>query len=177
MLVGNGLFGGYPAVTTPGAFINRSNLMELLTNGEKSIPTTPEEVLKSNVIKESTEPGTPGMVYEGALRAMGSAAGGYGYGDVLERDPQAVVDDIRNEIVSDWSASHVYRVAYDAETWTADTEETARLRKAEHEDRLRRSKRYSEFEHEWLKRKPPEEQLANYGSWPDAKVVRPIIRI
>ena len=163
--------------TTPRTFINRCNMMELLAKGQKDIPTTPEEVLKNNVIKESTEPGTPGMVYEGALRAMGSAAGGYGYGDVLERDPQAVVDDIRNEIVSDWSASHVYHVAYDAGTWTADMVETTRLRKAEREDRLRRSKRFYEFEQEWLKRKPPEEQMANYGSWPDAKVVRPLIRI
>jgi N-methylhydantoinase B/oxoprolinase/acetone carboxylase alpha subunit len=177
MLVGNGLFGGYPAVTTPGAFINKSNLLELLAKGEKNIPMTPEEVFKGGVIKESTEPGTPGMVYEGALRAMGSAAGGYGYGDVLERDAQSVVNDIRNEIVSDWSATHVYHVAYDAETWTADLAKTDELRKAEHEDRLRRSTPFAEFEQEWLKRKPTEEQLANYGSWPDAKVVRPIIRI
>jgi len=117
------------------------------------------------------------VVYEGALRAMGSAAGGYGYGDVPERDHHAVVNDIRSEIVSDWAASHVYHVSYDAETWTADLARTQDLRKAEHEDRTGRSKPFAEFEREWLTKKPREEQLANYGSWPDAKVVRPIIRI
>jgi hypothetical protein len=37
--------------------------------------------------------------------------------------------------------------------------------------------RYDEFEKEWLKKKPPEDQLTYYGSWPDAKMVTPIIRI
>jgi hypothetical protein len=96
---------------------------------------------------------------------------------VLEREPQAVVDDVRNEIVSEWTASNVYHVAYDVETWTADAEKTQDLRKLEREKRLRLGKRYDEFETEWLKKKPPEGQMAYYGSWPDARMVNPIIRI
>jgi hypothetical protein len=30
---------------------------------------------------------------------------------------------------------------------------------------------------EWSKRKPPEDMLSCYGSWPDAKPVRPVIRL
>ena len=96
---------------------------------------------------------------------------------MLEREPQAVVDDVRNELVSDWIARNVYHVVYDVETWTADEEKTRELRQKEREDRIRRGKKYDEFEKEWLKQQPPEDQLDYYGSWPDAEVVNPIIRI
>ncbi len=176
ILVGQGLFGGYPSVATPGVRINRSNLMELLTKGEKNLPMTPEQIIKEKVVEEYPDE-IPGLVYEGALMAGQATGGGHGYGDVLEREPQAVVDDVRHEIVSDWAATNVYHVAYDTETWTADEEKTAELRKQEREDRLRRAKSYDEFEKEWLKKRPPEDMLTYYGSWPDAKIVRPIIRI
>lgn len=176
MLAGQGLFGGYPSVATPGISINKSNLLELLANGEKNIPTSPEQVIKEGIIEEYPDE-IPGLIYEGALRGGAATGGGHGYGDVLEREAQAVVDDIRNEIISDWAARNVYHVAYDAETWTADEEKTAELRKQEREDRLRRAENYGEFEKEWLKRKPAESMLTYYGSWPDAKMVNPIIRI
>ena len=96
---------------------------------------------------------------------------------MLKREPQAVVNDIRNEIVSDWAAVNVYHVAYDDETWIADEEKTKELRQKEHEDCLRRAKGYAEFEKEWLKKKPDENLLTYYGSWPGAKMVKPIIRI
>ena len=136
MLVGQGLFGGYPGNTVPGVSINKSNLLELMAKGEKNIPMTPEQVIKEKVIEVYPAP-IEGLVYEGALMAMGAPAGGYGYGDVLEREPQAVVDDVRDEIISDWTATNVYHVAYDVETWTADEEKTAELRRKEREDRLR----------------------------------------
>jgi acetophenone carboxylase len=177
MLVGQGLFGGYPGYPTPGAGINRSNLLELMAKGEKNIPTTPEEVLKRDVIQEFPAEGNQGLLYEGALVGGGSQAGGYGYGDVLEREPQAVVNDIRDEIISDWAARNVYHVAYDAATWTADEEQTAALRQAERKDRLSRGQLYTEFEKTWLQKRPPQDMMKYYGSWPDANIVHPIIRI
>ncbi len=176
MLVGNGLFGGYPSVFTPGVNLNKTNVMELMARGEKNLPTTPEQIIKEKIIEEYPNE-TPGLVYEGALLAGQATGGGHGYGDVLEREPQAVVDDIRVEIISDWVATKVYHIAYDAETWTADEEKTAELRKQERKDRLRRARNYDEFEKEWLKQKPAEDMLTYYGSWPDAKMVNPIIRI
>ncbi|MFC2038642.1 hydantoinase B/oxoprolinase family protein [Chloroflexota bacterium] len=176
MLVGQGLFGGYPSVFTPGVMINRNNLLELMAKGEKNIPTTPEQIIKEQVITEYPD-GIEGLIYEGALMAGQATGGGHGYGDVLEREPQAVVDDVRNEIISDWVATRVYHVAYDAETWTADEEKTAELRKQERQDRLNRATSYAEFEKEWLKRKPAEDMLTYYGSWPDAEMVTPIIRL
>jgi N-methylhydantoinase B/oxoprolinase/acetone carboxylase alpha subunit len=183
MLVGNGLFGGYPPNTHPGVSIENSNILELLAKGEKSIPMSPEEIIRDRVIEgeyilpSSTTPLLPRIVYEGSISAGGGAPGGKGYGDVLEREPQSVVNDVREELISDWAARNVYHIAYDAETWTADEEKTKELRRLEHDDRLRRGKSYVEFEQEWLQKKPPEDQLTYYGSWPDAHVVRPIIRI
>lgn len=179
MLVGQGLFGGYPAWHTPGISMRKSNVLELMAQGEKQIPMTTEEVLLGGVVRECPPgPEEPeGLVFEGALLGGAATAGGHGYGDVLEREPQAVVDDVRDQIISDWTARNVYHVAYDADTWLADMEQTAELRRREREARLRRGRPYAEFEAEWLKKKPPEEMLTYYGSWPDARPVRPIIRI
>jgi N-methylhydantoinase B/oxoprolinase/acetone carboxylase alpha subunit len=183
MLVGQGLFGGYASNAAPGVGIENSNILELMARGEKNIPTSPEQIIRDRVIKgdyqlPSSSPARPAwVIYEGSLSAGGGAAGGQGYGDVLERQPQAVVDDVRNEIISDWTASNVYHVAYDVETWTADAGKTQDLRKLEREKRLRLGRPYDEFETEWLRKKPPEDQMAYYGSWPDARMVKPIIRI
>ena len=183
ILVGQGLFGGYPSNAAPGVGIENSNILELMAKGEKNIPTSPEEIIRGRLIKGDyllpgpTSPRPPRVVYEGSVSAGGGAPGGKGYGDVLEREPQAVVDDVRNEIISRWTASNVYHVAYDAETWTADEEETRRLRKLEHETRLSQGRSYDEFEKEWSLKKPSEDQLVYYGSWPDAKTVKPVIRI
>jgi acetophenone carboxylase len=183
MVVGQGLFGGYASNAAPGVGIENSNILELMAKGEKNVPNSPEEIIEGRVIRGdyllpgSTNERPPRVVYEGSVAAGGGAAGGQGYGDVLEREPQAVVNDVRDEIISDWTARNVYHVAYDAETWTADEEKTLELRKREHEIRLRQGKSYDEFEKEWSRKRPPEDQLLYYGSWPDAKMVRPIIRI
>ncbi len=183
MLVGNGLFGGYPSNAAPGVAIENSNILELMGRGEKNVPTSPEEIIKGRIIKgdyivPSTTAARPArVIYEGTVSAGGGAAGGQGYGDVLEREPQAVVDDVRNEIISDWTARNVYHIAYDVETWTADAKKTQELRNLERETRLNQGKSFDGFEKEWLKKKPADDQLAYYGSWPDAKVVKPIFRI
>ncbi len=182
ILVGNGLFGGYPPNNQPGVGIENSNILELFGKGESDIPTSTEQIIKEKIIEgdyllpNSDRILPPRVVSEGSLSA-GGGTGGKGYGDVLERDPELVVNDVRNELISDWIARNVYHVAYDPETWTANEEKTKELRKQEREDRLRRATRYDAFEKEWLKQKPPEDQLTYYGSWPDAKMLRPIIRI
>jgi len=182
MLVGNGLFGGYPPNAPSGIAVENSNILELMAKGEKNIPTSPEEVFKDKVIEGDYDipweiKARPArIVYEGTVSA-GGYPGGKGYGDVLERDPQAVVNDVRAEIISEWIAHNVYHVEYDTELWLADEEKTAGLRNKERENRLQRGKSYDEFEKEWLKRRPPENQLEYYGSWPDAKPLKRIIRL
>jgi N-methylhydantoinase B/oxoprolinase/acetone carboxylase alpha subunit len=182
MIVGNGLFGGYPAISGPGISIENSDILERMARGEKNIPTSVREIITDKVLDgdyflPSRRIHRPARtVYAGSISGFGTP-GGQGYGDVLEREPQSVVDDIRAEIISEWTATNVYHVAYDAETWTADEEKTTELRKREREKRLQRGIRYEEFEKEWLKQKPPEDQLDLYGSWPDARMINRIIRL
>jgi N-methylhydantoinase B/oxoprolinase/acetone carboxylase alpha subunit len=182
MIVGNGLFGGYPSISGPAAGIENSNILELMAKGEKNIPTSFRELIQDKVLEgdyllPSVRKHRPARVaYAGSVSGFGTP-GGQGYGDVLERDPQAIVDDIRAEIISEWTAANVYHVVYDAATWTADLPKTAELRKKEREARFNRGINFDEFEKEWSKQKPPEDQLVIYGSWPDANVTRRIIRL
>ena len=56
------------------------------------------------------------------------SAGGGGYGDPLERDPQAVEQDVFNEYVSIEQARHAYGVVIDSKTLKVDLKETEKLR-------------------------------------------------
>ena len=55
-------------------------------------------------------------------------AGGGGWGDPLERDPQAVLRDVRNEYLSAARAKADYGVIVDTSIWRVDEAETTRLR-------------------------------------------------
>lgn len=55
-------------------------------------------------------------------------AGAGGWGDPLERDPAAVLKDVRNELLSFQVAADDYGVVIDTTTWTVDVAATQRLR-------------------------------------------------
>jgi N-methylhydantoinase B len=55
-------------------------------------------------------------------------AGGGGWGDPLERDPQAVMRDVRNEFLSPARAKSDYGVIVDIEQWRVDEPATKKLR-------------------------------------------------
>jgi N-methylhydantoinase B/oxoprolinase/acetone carboxylase alpha subunit len=57
-------------------------------------------------------------------------ASGGGYGDPLERDPQQVARDVRDELISRSTAQNVYGVALDPKTGQAQEAETRKLREA-----------------------------------------------
>jgi hypothetical protein len=113
---------------------------------------------------------------KGDIITVGFATGGAGYGDPLDRDPGAVMQDLKDQIISDGSAQNIYKVAYNKEKLKVDKKETERLRAEEKKARLGRGKPYDEFEKEWIKQKPPEEILKFYGCWPDASVTCAIFR-
>jgi len=58
------------------------------------------------------------------------SGGGGGVGIPAERDPEAVLADVRNELVSIQMAKEVYKVAIDSEPLRINKEETERLRAA-----------------------------------------------
>jgi N-methylhydantoinase B len=55
-------------------------------------------------------------------------AGAGGWGDPLERDPEAVVKDVRNELISLAAAAHDYGVVIDTHNWKVDDAATQRRR-------------------------------------------------
>jgi N-methylhydantoinase B len=57
-------------------------------------------------------------------------AGGGGYGDPLEREPAAVLRDVRNEVLSPATAAADYGVVIDTATWTVDAAATRARRAA-----------------------------------------------
>lgn len=64
---------------------------------------------------------------------VAQTSGGGGFGDPAERDPRAVVDDVRDGFVSLETAREVYKVAVntDSELFSVDVAETERLRAAQ----------------------------------------------
>jgi N-methylhydantoinase B len=59
---------------------------------------------------------------------VSEGGGGAGVGSPLERDPEAVLDDVRNEIVSIAAARDIYKVVIDPSNLTIDDKQTQNLR-------------------------------------------------
>jgi hypothetical protein len=90
--------------------------------------------------------------------------GGGGYGDPLERDPQAVMKDLREHVITDWVAETIYRVVYDDQHLIVDEEATAAARDAERKARLERGKPYDAFVAQWRRDAPPD-GVPFLGAW------------
>lgn len=176
-----GLFGGYAPAPFPELIVHDSNVLDLLESGAKDIPMSIHETLTTHGLEgeyhvETGSPGTPHQLKSGGY-FIAVNSGGSGYGDVLDREPQSVSDDVKNKIISDWTARNVYHVDYDSETFAVDPDKTAELHTAEREARKKRGKPYAEFMKDWVDKKPVDQALEYFGSWPEAKKVREIVRV
>ncbi len=72
-----------------------------------------------------------GMVYESMAPGevlVNNSGGGGGWGDPFKRDPEKVLEDVRNEYVSIKSARENYGVVIDPKTMTVDAAATASIR-------------------------------------------------
>ena len=98
-----GLYGGYPGKAS-------ANFMNPQAENEPL-----ESKLTMNILK--------GTVFRHEL------AGGGGWGDPLDRDPDKVLKDVRNELVSAALAFADYGVRIDTEHWTVDQAATEEQRK------------------------------------------------
>jgi len=99
-----GLHGGHPAAP------HRGEVTRAADGGVEVIPINSLFELEKGDILSTVE------------------AGGGGYGDPAERDPAAVLEDVRSGLVSIESAERDYRVAIDADGRSIDQTKTAELR-------------------------------------------------
>jgi acetophenone carboxylase len=177
---GQGLFGGYPARVIPGLTFTDTDLKEKMERGDEDVPESLVEWVrdrptegKYNVIHHArkAQPYNNGDVFGGF------SSGGNGYGDAIERDPEAIMEDLRRQRITDWSAKNVYHVEYDEDSRTYDEETTADARREYVQDRLAESVPWDEFINEWEDRQPPEEIMGNYGRWPDGEKEHKVMRM
>jgi N-methylhydantoinase B/oxoprolinase/acetone carboxylase alpha subunit len=175
-----GLFGGYPPSTLPGIEVFGTDIWEKLKRGDKDVPSGAMQLVSERAVKGDYEISSifkkTHVMNNGDMWVVFSG-GGAGYGDVLERDAEAVIQDLKKEIISPWTAANVYHVVFDPDTLEVDAGKTEKAREAERRDRLARSQTWDEFQAAWSTQKPPEEILEYYGSWPDARKEREIIRL
>lgn len=175
-----GLFGGYAPCTVPGIGIRNADVVQKLKEGtDRNLDVT--ETLTERWIEGQWEVeffGRSVRPYnEGDVMAFGFSAGGAGYGDPLEADPESVAEDVINQIISNETALDIYKVVFDEKAQKVDLEATERLRSAERAARRSRGKPYAAFIKEWEQLKPADEILHAYGSWPDAQPTAPLMRM
>jgi len=160
-----GLFGGYAGGINPFLEIRNTDWETLFQKSKELIPLDYHELAASNEITFAATQFVPDDLFQnGDGVAIGSGSSG-GYGDVLERDPFLIIEDVKKGIVSTWTARNVYHVALDEQTLEIDVAETERLRAQERDQRKERGKPYDEFMKEWLEKRPSDEILRFYGPW------------
>lgn len=166
-----GLFGGYSCPSYQLCKIKGINIFEILREN-------PEAVQEFDIVKLMNERPFPGGKYtsqdmgmtfelcnEGEIYMICQGSGG-GYGDVLERDPQLVMKDLAEDLISHENARDIYKVVYDEDTLIVDAAATAKLRAEYRRERIARGKPFDEFCKEWVTDEPPP-NLPYFGSWND----------
>lgn len=169
-----GLFGGYSCPSYQLCKIKGINVFEVLRDDPKAVESFDivrlmnEQPIKggqysSNDMGMTFEVCAPGEIY---MICQGS---GGGYGDVLERDPELVMQDLREDLMSHENARDIYRVVYDPDTLVVDVAATEQLRDEYRKQRLVQGKPFDQFCAAWVKSEPPD--IPYFGSWDDPREI------
>jgi len=165
----SGLFGGYAANVRPGIRVTGGNGEHVSEEGQALSPRNEFDVLSmartEKLDIELTPASTLGAVFHEGDFVGVVGPGGAGYGDVLEREPEAVAADVSRGLITRWTAENVYCVVLDDEQ-RVNHEATLDKRTAERKQRLAQAKPYEEFVKEWSELRPPADALTLYGAWP-----------
>ena len=167
-----GLFGGYWGPPNPRLTIRNTNAIELMEKGQ--LPHLAQNTLAHDQVIQGDyhfeDSSTDAAEFNVGDMMVGDTGSGGGYGDVLERDPDLVVKDLAQGLISDRVARAVYKLAYDPDGFIIDHRATERLRSEEREARKRRGVPFSEFIKGWQAKMPRDDQLKYYGHWPEPRV-------
>ena len=174
------LFGGYAPCTVPGIGIRAPGLMEALKAGDP-IDLDFRTIIEQRSIGGQWEVEFMGRSIrpydEGDVMAFCFSAGGAGYGDPLEAEPEEVARDFAGGLISAWTMREIYKVAYDEAEQVVLPEQTEQLRTDERAARAARDTDWATFEASWSQLSPPEDLLVWFGSWPDGVATAPVMRM
>ncbi len=165
----HGLFGGYSCPAYQLMKVKGVNVFDELRANPASVDFDIISLMNGQKMPGKYSSNDMGMTFElcqeGELYMICQGSGG-GYGDVLERDPELVVKDVRENLVSADIAADIYKVVFDPVTLMVDLDATDALRAAERKARIARGKPFDAFCAEWVTPEPPA-HLPYFGSWGD----------
>lgn len=167
-----GLFGGYGCATYPIVKIKGVNLFEVLKEQPELFEARMSYLLNERPFPGATYEAVPfnmefELAYAGEMYMICQGAGG-GYGDVLERDPEFVMKDVREGLISHETARDLYKVVYDEKSLLVNADATREARNGERRSRIGRAKPYLEFVKEKVRPSPPT-GILYFGSWNDSE--------
>lgn len=153
-----GIFGGYACPAYPLAKVKGINIFEVIKDNPQALKLDMVELMNDQAIPEADyvvqgaamafEPCEEGEIY-----MICQGAGG-GYGDVLEREPELVVKDVEENLLSPELARDIYGVVLEPETLVLNEVGTAAARAAVREERKRRGRPYAESCADWVTEEP-----------------------
>lgn len=163
-----GLAGGYGCATYCIAKIKGVNLFEVLRETPELFHGSMSRLLNERPFPGATYETVPNnmefeLAYEGEIYMVSQGSGG-GYGDVLERDPELVMKDLQEGLISHETAEDLYCVVYEKSTFVVDPHATDQRRAGERKVRLQRGKPYDQFIAEHVRALPPS-GILYFGNW------------
>jgi N-methylhydantoinase B len=119
---GRGLFGGYPSSINANVVLRKSDILELFREG--NIPTSIAGIRSASM---EILPAKAMIQLESGDVAITMESGGGGYGDPLKRNPELVLYDVANGLVSREVATRVHGIVF-KNGLMVDGKKTARRR-------------------------------------------------
>lgn len=135
-----GLFGGYPGAASYFELFRDTDVYQKIEQNAP-LPFEPEEVGKLIETKAEHYAGhtscTERVLKSGDIWVSPSHGGGAGLGDPIERDPDLIVRDLEDQMVTGEVAQNVYAAVIDPESLAVDYKETEKLRAERRAERLK----------------------------------------
>ncbi len=168
-----GLFGGYGSPVYPTAKIKGVNLYEQLKATPEKFTASMTTLLNERPFEGATYETCPSswpfeFALEGELYMISGGAGG-GYGDVLDREPEAVIKDVDESVISAATARDIYKIVFNEETLALDVEATEQARQAEYAARIARGVDWDSYQAKHVVDTPDALPVPYFGAWNENK--------
>lgn len=163
-----GMFGGYAVPVYPIGKIRGVDVFDTLDQPGAEVDAAFIDLMNDRPFpgaEYSTGPAAmPFTLMAKGEMLIQAQGGGGGWGDALEREPAAVMQDLADGIISHRTAREIYHVVYDEQRLLVDEQATADARLAVRQERLAESLPYDEFVAGWTTDSPPDDVLY-FGAW------------